>query len=76
MESALDLLEIEMLNPVSDRQPIGYDPKQRKANSYTGLNRNTVIHGEALEEYATEINSLKAFSLMCCIAALPVSKDA
>lgn len=55
-----------------DELPIGYNEKKRKDNSYFGLNRNTVLHGIAMDEYATEENSLKAFSLLSCIACLGV----
>ncbi|MDP9783459.1 hypothetical protein [Pseudomonas fluorescens] len=49
--------------------PIGWGPGQRRANNYTGLNRNTTLHGIDMS-YATEINSLKAFSLLCYTAGL------
>lgn len=59
-----------MWTSVSENLPIAYNPSDREKHTYTGLNRNTVLHGIALEEYATEENSLKAFSLLSCIAAL------
>ncbi len=49
--------------------PIGYGREKRQAKGYTGINRNTVLHGEACN-YGTEINSLKAFSLLACVASL------
>lgn len=36
----------------------------------SSLNRHTILHGIALEEYATEENSLKAFSLLSHVGAL------
>lgn len=49
--------------------PIGWGPKQRKENRYDGLNRNTTLHGID-KSYATEVNSLKAFSLLCHVVGL------
>lgn len=49
--------------------PIGWGPKQRAENNYTGINRNTALHGID-KGYATEINSLKTFSLLCHITGL------
>lgn len=49
--------------------PIGWGPKQRADNNYTGINRNTTLHGID-KDYATEINSLKTFSLLCHITGL------
>lgn len=49
--------------------PIGWGPKQRVENNYTGINRNTALHGID-KGYATEINSLKTFSLLCHITGL------
>jgi len=53
-----------------EKPPISYNQKEREKHNYFGLNRNMVLHGEVLEEYATEINSLKAFSLLSGISAL------
>ncbi|WP_431078088.1 hypothetical protein [Pseudomonas siliginis] len=49
--------------------PIGWSQKLRDENGYTGFNRNTTLHGIDLH-YATEINSLKAFSLLCHVAGI------
>ncbi|WP_162874438.1 hypothetical protein [Pseudomonas viridiflava] len=49
--------------------PIGWGPKLRSDNNYSGLNRNTTLHGIDLY-YATERNSLKAFSLLCHVAGI------
>lgn len=54
--------------------PIGWGPKQRTDNKYTGFNRNTTLHGID-KDYATEINSLKAFSLLCHITGLLSALD-
>ncbi|MFM0729336.1 hypothetical protein PQQ52_02415 [Paraburkholderia sediminicola] len=64
------LLYEMMWTSVSERLPIAYNHKDRERFDYNGLNRNTVLHGIAMEEYATEENSLKAFSLLSCMAAL------
>ena len=53
-----------------ERSPISYSKNAREDHNYSGLNRHTVLHGEALEEYATEINSLRAFSLLSSVSAL------
>lgn len=54
---------------LSDDLPIAWGPKQRERNNYTGLNRNTTLHGID-KGYATEINSLKVFSLLCHVIGL------
>lgn len=59
-----------------EKPPIAFNPGERAIHGYEGLNRNTVLHGEALEEYATEINSLKAFSLLSCVSSLPNQREA
>jgi len=65
-----------MWTSISENLPIAYNPADREKHTYTGLNRNTVLHGIALGEYATEENSLKAFSLLSCIAALMSTRGA
>ncbi len=59
-----------MWTSVSERLPIAYNNRDRERCDYNGLNRNTVLHGLAMEEYATKENSLKAFSLLSCMTAL------
>lgn len=54
----------------SEQLPIAYNEKDRERFEYEGLNRNTILHGIAMQEYATEENSLKSFSLLSCIVAL------
>lgn len=54
---------------LSGNLPIGWGPKLRADNEYVGLNRNTTLHGIDLD-YANEINSLKAFSLLCHISGI------
>lgn len=49
--------------------PIGWGPADRAKNNYTGINRNTVLHGID-NSYATETNSLKAFSLLCHVVGV------
>lgn len=55
--------------PLCGDLPIAWGPVQRKQAGYNGLNRNTTLHGMDLG-YATEVNSLKAFSLLCYVAGL------
>lgn len=64
-----------MWTSVSERLPIAYNNKDRQQFDYNGLNRNTVLHGLAMEEYATEENSLKAFSLLSCMTALMSTRE-
>ena len=59
-----------MWRPFADVLPIRYSEKDRHKHGYVGLNRHTILHGIALAEYATEENSLKAFSLLSHIGAL------
>ena len=49
--------------------PLAYGKKDRETHPYFGLNRHTVMHGISLD-YATEGNSLKAFSLLSYIGSL------
>lgn len=58
-----------MWTPFAEPLPVGYGPKDRRIHNYEGLNRNTVMHGLDLE-YATEENSLKAFSMLSHIGTL------
>jgi hypothetical protein len=55
--------------PLCGDLPIAWGPRQREQAGYSGLNRNTTLHGIDLG-YATEVNSLKAFSLLCYVAGL------
>lgn len=55
--------------PLCGELPIAWSAKQRERADYQGLNRNTTLHGIDLN-YATEINSLKAFSLLSYVAGL------
>lgn len=54
---------------LSDDLPIGWNKKQRDKNNYNGFNRNTTLHGIDMH-YDTEVNSLKAFSLLCHVVGL------
>lgn len=63
------LLYLALWQPLIDAPPIAYNPSRRKSENYNGLNRHMVLHGESLD-YATEENSLKAFSLLSYIASL------
>lgn len=63
--------------PFEDPFPVGYGAKDRQKHQYEGLNRNTIMHGMDLT-YATEENSLKAFSMLSHVASLlhdPVRPD-
>lgn len=55
--------------PFEDPSPIGYSERDRRINQYDGLNRNTIMHGIDLT-YATEENSLKAFSMLSHVGSL------
>jgi len=63
------LIDTTAWKPLSDKRPFGWSPNERTKNAYTGINRNTILHGLDLE-YATEVNSFKAFSLLAYIASL------
>lgn len=56
--------------PFAATLPVTYGEKARESNKYDGLNRNTIMHGIALEEYATEENSLRAFSMLSHVGSL------
>jgi len=55
---------------LKEKPPISYSLSGRQFHGYFGLNRNMVLQGEVIQEYATEINSLKVFSLLGCISAI------
>ena len=59
-----------MWSAISERLPIAYNEKNREKYKYFGLNRPMILHGIADESYATEENSLKAFSLLSFMASL------
>jgi hypothetical protein len=63
------LLHLALWQPLSDHQPISFSASKRETEDYVGLNRHTVLHGESLD-YATELNSLKAFSFLSYVASL------
>lgn len=54
---------------LSDHLPVGWGARDRKKSNYNGFNRNTTLHGIDLS-YGTEVNSLKAFSLLCHVVGL------
>ncbi len=68
-DSFSQFMEI-MWQPFADALPMAYTEGDRSKHGYAGLNRHTVLHGIALAEYATEENSLKAFSLLSHVGAL------
>lgn len=64
-----------MLAPLAQKLPINATEKQRgKVENWTALNRHMVLHGEALD-YGTEINSLKAISLLNYVAGMLLAKE-
>lgn len=63
------ILELLMWAPLLEHHSIRYNDAKREEMGYLGLNRHTVLHGESLD-YATEVNSLKAFSLLSYMASL------
>ncbi len=68
------VIHLALWQPLTDHQPIAYNSTKREAENYDGLNRHMVLHGESLD-YATEENSLKAFSLLSYVASLLSQKD-
>jgi hypothetical protein len=64
------LLHEIMWLSVSKELPTGYSEKERQTRSYDGINRHTVMHGIAMKDYATQENSLKAFSLLSYMSSL------
>lgn len=68
-EGLFDFLEIVMWSPLENRQPVALTKRAREQIGYTGLNRHDVMHGDS-SDYGTETNSLKAFSMLCHVAAL------
>ncbi len=68
------LIHLALWQPLTDHQPIAYNPRKREAENYDGLNRHMVMHGESLD-YATEENSLKAFSFLSYTASLLSQRD-
>jgi hypothetical protein len=64
------LLSEIMWTSISEKSPISYNEKDRTKFDYNGLNRHMILHGIATESYATEVNSLKAFSLLSYMSAL------
>lgn len=73
-EQVFALLNEIMWLSISHKLPMGYSEKEREKWKYGGINRHTVLHGIAKEEYATKENSLKAFSLLSYIASLTKQK--
>ncbi len=63
---AADTFWAAMLHPLSVTLPISAS-KHERDNRFVGLNRHQVLHGESTE-YGTELNSLKAISLLNYIA--------
>ena len=59
---ASDTFRHALLSPLSQPLPISAS-KHERDESFNELNRHQVMHGESLG-YGTEINSLKAISLL------------
>ncbi len=55
-------LRLALLQPLMQVLPIGASESERD-DDFNELNRNMVLHGESLD-YGTEVNSLKAISLI------------
>jgi hypothetical protein len=64
------LLHEIMWRSITEKLPISYSEKERRTFNYEGINRHTVLHGVAMNDYATKENSLKAFSLLSYMAPL------
>lgn len=69
------LMSSAMWASISERLPLAYNKDTRDRYGYEGLNRHTVLHGIADESYATEGNSLRAFSLLSFLAGLLAPDD-
>lgn len=69
MESWLNYAGAAFWTQLKDPLPIALNENDRRSAGYNGLNRNTVLHGIDTT-YATELNSFKAFSLMCHAAGI------
>lgn len=59
---AADTFRSAMMHPLTCALPVSFTAGERGAN-FDGLNRHQVLHGESVD-YGTEINSLKAISLL------------
>jgi len=59
---AADAYRQALLSPLMEVHPIGQSQDDRPAG-FDGLNRHQVLHGES-SSYASEVNSLKAISLL------------
>lgn len=68
-DGLFEMLDLVMWLPFKDKQPVALTKGTRATIGYTGLNRNDVLHGDSLD-YGTKTNSLKAFSMLCHVAAL------
>lgn len=70
-----DALWSALLSPLGQALPINFTEAER-GDDFTGLNRHTVLHGEALD-YGTKVNSLKSISLLSySVWVLTHSKEA
>lgn len=63
------IINLMMFEQIIEQLPVMYNANKRIKNDYSGLNRNTFLHGLANKEDATKENSLKAFSLLSYIAS-------
>lgn len=61
-----DVITGAILSPLTENLPIGQSEDERN-DDFNGLNRHMVIHGESLN-YGTQINGLKAISLINYVA--------
>ena len=68
-EDPFEHFEDALWSPLALDLPITWSPQKRREHEYTGLNRNTTLHGIDLD-YASEVNSLKAFSLLCYVSSV------
>ena len=62
-------MRVALWMPMAEQLPVAYNKAKRDEHGYQGLSRAAVLHGESLN-YATETNSLKAFSLLSYVASL------
>ena len=66
-------LRVALLQPLAQVLPIGKSKAERD-DDFNELNRHMVLHGESLD-YGTEVNSLKAISLINYVSWALTSKD-
>lgn len=70
---ASDTYQAALLQPLAQTLPIGASEHER-SEDFNELNRHMVLHGESLD-YGTEVNSLKAISLINYVSHVLTYKE-